>query len=71
MHTILYFSPTGNAAFLADQLAANLKTDQVLALEKTNPETLTKNDHLILIYSIHGFNAPRTVKGFLISQFVQ
>lgn len=66
MHTIIYFSPTGNALHLARLLASELKihAGQILPLEFTDPKQLEANQHLVLIYPVHGFNAPRTVKRF-------
>lgn len=67
MHTIIYFSPTGNVLHLAKALALNLGTheDTIIPLEFTKPNQLTPDKHLILIYPIHGFNAPRIVKRFV------
>jgi len=67
MYTIIYFSPTGNAKHLAGILAEGLggSEQKILPLEFTNPEQLESNKHLVLIYPIHGFNAPRTVKRFV------
>lgn len=67
MHTIIYFSPTGNARYLAKKLADGLKCpkEDILPLEFTDPQKLKPNDHLVLLYPIHGFNAPRTVKHFV------
>lgn len=67
MYTIIYFSPTGNVFHLAKLLASQLGTPQVnlQALEFTEPEHLEHNTHLVLLYPVHGFNAPRTVKRFV------
>ena len=67
MYTIIYFSPTGNALHLAKLLASELKSPegQILPLEFTDPKQLEPKPHLILIYPVHGFNAPRTVKRFV------
>ncbi len=67
MYTIIYFSPTGNSKVLAEHLASSLIDEdvQILPLETTNPRTLKNNEHLILMYPIHGFNPPRTVKRFV------
>ena len=67
MHTIVYFSPTGNALYLAELLAHHLGMDEnkILPLEFIVPNQLTTNEHLILLYPIHGFNAPRIVKHFV------
>jgi len=67
MYTLVYFSPTGNVSYLAKTLANHLGPDNVdlLPLEFTEPSQLTSNTHLVLLYPIHGFNAPRTVKRFV------
>ena len=67
MFTIVYFSPTGNAKYLAQKLARELsiKKDAFLPLEFTDPVRMQRNKHLVLFYPIHGFNAPRTVKKFV------
>ncbi len=67
MNTIIYFSPTGNAKYLASKLKDQLNESEtkLLALEFTNPKVLKVNKRLIIVHSIHGFNAPRTVKRFV------
>ena len=67
MYTIIYFSPTGNAKYLAENLAEglNCNSTNLFPLEFTAPESLEQNIHLILLYPVHGFNAPRTVKRFV------
>ena len=67
MYTIVYFSPTGNVLHLATKLAnrMGIHKDKILPLEFTEPEQLTNDSHLILLYPIHAFNAPRTVKRFV------
>lgn len=65
MTTILYFSPTGNTAYLANQLAEVLKSDNVLALEKTDYKAIPKSDQLVFMYSIHAFNAPKIVREYV------
>lgn len=67
MYTIIYFSPTGNSLHLAKKLATHLEAYNVelLPLEFTDPSQLAKSNHLVLVYPIHGFNAPRTVKRFV------
>lgn len=67
MYTIIYFSPTGNVLHLAKLLAHGLKTPKayILPLEYTDPEKLESNKHMVLLYPVHGFNAPRTVKQFV------
>ena len=67
MYTIVYFSPTGNVLHLARQLADELQSPAagILPLEFTDPKQLESNNHLVLLYPVHGFNAPRTVKRFV------
>lgn len=66
MYTILYFSPTGNARYIAQQLAQSLSSRvKTFPLEHIDPLQLKKDDHLIIVYAIHAFNAPRTVKRFI------
>lgn len=67
MYTIIYFSPTGNVLHLAKLLAAELNSpvENLLPLEFTEPKKLERNEHLVLLYPIHGFNAPKTVKRFV------
>jgi ferredoxin len=67
MFTIVYFSPTGNAKYLALKLAEvmGIDEDEVLPLEFIDPESLKINQHLVLFYPVHGFNAPRTIKRFV------
>lgn len=80
MFTIVYFSPTGNTAYLAKILSEQLATDQVYALEHTEATTLghaettalehteaaalEPTEHLIIMFAIHAFNAPRPVMRF-------
>ncbi len=65
--TILYFSPTGNVRYVAQSLAdaLHMGKDVPIAIEKTPYEKLGGNEHLIILFSIHGFNPPRTVKRFI------
>lgn len=67
MNTIIYFSPTGNVRYLAKQLTNALGSDttETLALEFSNPEDLKPKENLIIMYSIHAFNPPRTVRRFV------
>lgn len=67
MYTIIYFSPTGNVLHLAKLLASELKSpiENLLPLEFTEPKQLESNEHLVLLYPVHGFNAPKTVKRFV------
>lgn len=64
MITIVQFSPTGNSAYLAKELAAQLNIHGVLPLEHTNPESIT-TEHLVVFYPIHAFNPPGVVKQFV------
>jgi ferredoxin len=67
MRTIIYFSPTGNVKYLAGKLAYQLDSDStdLLPLEFTDPDALKLDDQLVLMYSIHAFNPPRTVRRFV------
>lgn len=67
MNTILYFSPTGNVKYLAERLSYHLDNSktELLPLEFTSPASLKQVDQLIIMYSIHAFNPPRTVKRFV------
>ncbi len=65
MYTIVQFSPTGNAAHIAHLLSEHLETKKLYALEHTNPRELEDSEHLIILYAIHAFNAPKTVKRFI------
>ena len=67
MFKIIYFSPTGNVLHLAKQLSNHLVAHDVniRPLEFIQAEDLEKDKHLILLYPVHGFNAPRTVKRFV------
>lgn len=65
---IVYFSPTGNVKYLAQRLADVLQLKhinaRILPLEHTDPATLDKDGDMVLMYAVHGFNAPRTVIRF-------
>lgn len=65
MFTIVQLSPTGNTAHLAKLLSDHLETNNLYALEHTIPNELPNTDHLIILFAIHAFNAPRTVKRFV------
>ena len=67
MYTLIYCSPTGNVLHLAKMLANHLDSFNVkiLALESIEADRLMNNEHLVLLYPIHGFNAPRNVKRFV------
>jgi len=65
---IVFFSPSGNVKYLAQCLYKELQQKQIMArllpLEHTDPKTLEKDEDVVLLYSIHGFNPPRTVIRF-------
>ncbi|MFC2038245.1 EFR1 family ferrodoxin [Chloroflexota bacterium] len=67
MYTIIYFSPTGNVLHLANMLATRLEIhkDKLLPLEFVEPDQLTNDKHLVLLYPVHAFSAPRTVNRFV------
>ena len=67
MYSIIYFSPTGNVLHLAEKLAGYLGSDSsdILPLEFVVQDQLEKSKHLVLLYPVHGFNPPRTVKRFV------
>ncbi len=67
MYKIVYFSPTGNVLHLAKMLAdiLGIHRDKLLPLEFVEPDQLTNDIHLIVLYPVHAFNAPRTVKRFV------
>lgn len=65
MYTIISFSPTGNTRYIANLLSLQLEAGDVLELEHVEAKELEKDDHLVLLYAIHAFNAPRTVKRFV------
>lgn len=65
MYTIVQFSPTGNSAYVGKLLAEELHVEKLHALEHTDPKSLEGNGHLIIIFAIHAFNAPSTVKRFI------
>ena len=54
-------------AHLAKMLADRLDSDGVktVPLEFTQADQLAKDKHLVLLYPIHSFNAPRNVKQFV------
>ena len=67
MYTLLYYSATGNTKYLAKEITAQLSIDKsdVFELDRTPYSELKENDHLVLMYPIHGFNPPRTVKRYI------
>jgi len=67
LYTLIYFSPTGNVFHLTKMLANHLDSygAVMLPLESVDADQLTNNEHLVLLYPIHGFNAPRNVRRFV------
>lgn len=65
MYTIIYFSPTGNSKYLASQLSKVLQEHTTYPIEHTLPSELHHSDHLIIVYAIHAFSAPKPVKSFV------
>ena len=65
MFNIVYFSPTGNTKYLAQRLHNQLGHSTLLNLDNLRKNEITIHDHLILMYPIHGFNPPRTVKRWI------
>lgn len=65
MFTIVQFSPTGNTAYIANRLSELLKTTYIHALEHTDPTALLDSEHLVILFPIHAFNAPKTVLRFV------
>ncbi len=64
MYTIAYFSPTGNTKYVATLFQNHLRVDRIFPLEHINAVDLPSADHLILLFVIHGFNAPKPVISF-------
>lgn len=67
LNKIFYFSPTGNARYVSEKLRESLGDSswELKAIESIKGENLTPCDSIVLIYSIHGFNPPRSVKRFI------
>lgn len=64
MQKIMYFSPTGNTAILAHRLSERMQSAKPIPIEHNFTESFAKSD-IILMYPIHGFNPPRTIKRFI------
>lgn len=66
MYTIAYFSPTGNTKYISNELKKILTSSktQVIDIIKMDGENLDKNEHLIIMFSIHAFRAPKEVINF-------
>lgn len=67
MFSIIYFSPSGNTKYLATllQRKLNVLDSNLHTLEFTKYEDISQNDHLVLMFPVHGFNPPRTVNRFI------
>jgi ferredoxin len=67
LFTLIHFSPTGNALHLARTLADGLQPHDVelIALESIAADQPPRGEHLVLLYPVHAFNAPRNVKQFV------
>jgi ferredoxin len=65
MYSIIQFSATGNTAYAANLLSRVLPDLRLCqALEETKGDQIPVEDHLIIFFPIHGFNAPRNVEQF-------
>lgn len=66
---IIYFSGTGNTQYLARRLETALASHQAAVkthrLERTDPAATGNKGELVLMYPVHGFNAPRNVIRFV------
>jgi ferredoxin len=67
MNLILCCSPTGNGRYLAAKLQKALSPEPAVIrpMEFADPSALPSETTLWLIYPIHAFNPPRTVKRFV------
>lgn len=67
MYTLIYFSPTGNVRHLANTLAGLLGSacGGVIPLESSEAGRLTAGGDLVILFPIHGFNAPRNVERYV------
>lgn len=67
MYSIAYFSPTGNTSFLAKELKNQLNhhDTQLIDIVHNKGKNLQANEHLIILFSIHAFNAPTEVINFV------
>lgn len=65
MFTLVYFSPTGNTKYVTQKLSEQLNITAMYPLEYINPLTLTPSSHLVILFAIHAFNAPKTVIRFV------
>ena len=64
MIKVVYFSPTGNSKHLASKLASELNTEDIKELKDAETE-YELDDHIVLMFPIHGFNPPRTIKRYI------
>lgn len=67
MFSILYYSATGNTLYLANKLKEKLGQSCVEAINVSNIEEIKPHNsqHLIIMYSIHAFNAPKEIVDFI------
>ncbi len=68
MADIIYLSPTGNTEYVAKELKKILEQKQKLNIvdfNKMNKNIPIKSKHLIIMYSIHAFNAPTVIIKYL------
>lgn len=65
MISIVYFSPTGNTFYLAKKLGVllGIKEDDLINLAKE--EKLDFQDHVLIMFPIHGFNPPEKVVNYM------
>ncbi len=68
---ILYLSPTGNTKYLAEQLKLNIGNSEevnIINFIEIDKEKNIETDHLIVMFSIHAFNAPTVLLKYLKKQ---
>lgn len=67
MFSILYYSATGNTLYLANKLKEKLglSCGDIMNIYNTDVVSLQHIQHLIVMYSIHAFNAPKEMVDFI------
>ncbi len=67
MFSILYYSATGNTLHLVNQLSKRLDSSCIKIIDASNadPTKLHNVQHLIIMYPIHAFNAPKEIIEFV------
>lgn len=67
MIKIIYFSPTGNTRYIAETLHKCLGETRasIMDLEESENWKLKGAEHLVFLFSIHGFNPPRMVREYI------